>query len=52
MPRIPAVVMCHKLHISPRYKLVKQKLLKAKTIEEEMQKLLKAGAIRKTEFPS
>ena len=50
MPGILAEVMCHKLHISHEYKPVKQKprrvaLEKAKAVEEEVQRLLKAGAI-------
>ena len=41
MPRIPIDVMCHKLHISPSYKPVKQKPRRsapeeAKAIEEEI----------------
>ena len=51
MPSINSTVMCHKLHIDPTTKLIKQKPRraspeKATTVEEEVQKLLKAGAIR------
>lgn len=50
MPGSPVDVMCHKLYIDPNYRPVKQKPCqatpeKAKAVEEEMQKLLKAGAI-------
>ena len=48
--------MCHKLHIDKNFKPVKQKPMratpeKAKAVEEEVQKLLKAGPIREAEFP-
>ena len=57
MPAIDAEVMCHKLHIYKNFKPIKQKLRrtapeKAKAIEEEVQKLLKAGAIREAQFPN
>ena len=56
MPGIDAEVMCHKLHIDKGFKPVKQKPRraapeKAKAVEEEVQKLLKAGAIREADFP-
>lgn len=56
MPSILAEVMCHKLHISPNFKLVKQKprqsaLKKARVDEVENLKLLQAVAIRETKFP-
>lgn len=56
MPEIPLGLMYHKLHISSNYKPVKHKpcrlaLEKAKVMEEKVQKLLTAGAIRETEFP-
>ena len=56
MPEIDSTVMCHKLHIDPTTKPIKQKPRraapeKAQAIEEEVQKLLKAGAIREAEFP-
>lgn len=55
VPRILADKMCHKLYISPSYKSVKQKpwrsaLEKAKIVEEEVQKLFKACAIKEAEF--
>ena len=48
MPGIDAEVMCHKLHIDKNFKPVKQKPRraapkKAKAVEEEVQKLLKAS---------
>lgn len=57
MPGILAEVMCHKLHIIPGYNPVNQKprqsaLEKARAVEEEVQKLLKARAIKETKFPS
>ena len=56
MPSIDAEVICHKLHIDKGFKPVKQKPRraapkKAKAVEEEVQKLLKAGVIREAEFP-
>ena len=56
MPGIDAEVMCHKLHIDKDFKPVKHKPRraapdKAKAVEEEVQKLLKAGAIREADFP-
>lgn len=56
IPGIEAEVMCHKLHIIKSFKPVKQKSRrtspeKAKVVEEEVQKLLKAGTIRETQFP-
>lgn len=52
---IEAEVMCHKLHINKNFKLVKQKPRrtvpeKAKAAEEEIKKLLEAGAIREAQF--
>lgn len=51
MPDIDSEVMCNKLHIDPTTRPIKQKPSQAspekdKAIEEEVQKLLKAGAIR------
>ena len=56
MPGIDAEVMCYKLHINKNFNPVKQNPRrpapeKAKAVEEEVQKLLKAGAIREAEFP-
>lgn len=55
MPGIDSKVMWHKLHIDPTTKMIKQKLRraspqKAKSVEEEVHKLLKLGAIREAEF--
>ena len=54
---IDSTVMWHKLHIDLTTKLIKQKPhwaspKKAKAVKEEVQKLLKVGAIRKAEFPN
>ena len=51
MPGINSTVICHKLHINSTTKPIKQKPRraspeKATAVEEEVQKLLKAGAIR------
>lgn len=56
MPGIHSKVMCHKLHIDPTVKPIKQKPHralpeKAKAVEEEVHKLLKAGAVREAKFP-
>ena len=56
MSGIDAKVMCHRLHIDKNFKPIKQKprritLEKEKVVEEEVQKLLKARAIRKAQFP-
>ena len=56
MPDIDSTVIYHKLHINPTKKSIKQKPRraspkKAKAVEEEVHKLLKAGAIREAEFP-
>lgn len=56
MPGIEAEVMCHKLHINKSFKPVKQKPKrttpeKARVVEKEVHRLLKAGAIREAQFP-
>lgn len=56
MPGIDLEVMCHKLHNDLTTKTIKQKPHraspeKAKAVEKEVQKLLKAGAIKEAEFP-
>ena len=55
MSGIDAEVMCHKLHIDKNFKPIKQKprrmtIEKANAVEEEVHKLLKAGAIREAQF--
>lgn len=56
MPCIDYEVMCHKLHIDPTIKPIKQKPhraspKKSKVVEEEIHKLLKARAIMEAKFP-
>lgn len=56
MPCIDSKVMCHKIHFDLTTNPIKQKPCrasskKAKAIEEEIQKLLKAVTVRKAEFP-
>ena len=55
MGGINPAVITHKLNVSPSFKLVKQKRSSAperqKTINEEVGKLLQAGAIREVEYP-
>lgn len=55
MPGIDFEVICHKLHINLTTKPIKQKPRrtspeKAKAVEEEVHKLLKAGAIKEAKF--
>ena len=52
---IDAEVMCHRLHIDNNFKPIKQNPRKtapekARAVEEEIHKLLKARAIRKAQF--
>ena len=56
MGGIDPAIITHKLSVSPSFKLVKQKrrsfiLERQKAINEEVGKLLKAGAIREVEYP-
>ena len=56
MGGIDLVIIAHKLNVSPSFKPVKQKkrsftLERQKVINEEVGKLLKAGAIREVEYP-
>lgn len=53
---INAKVMCHRLHIDKKFKMIKQKsrrstLEKVRIIEEEVHKLLKVEAVRDAQFP-
>lgn len=55
IPTIDAKVMCHKVPIDPNFKPMRQKLSKAslkkaQAVEEEVHKVLKAGAIRESKF--
>ena len=54
MGGIYPTVITHKLNVSPSFKPVKQKsfaLDRQKAINEEVSKLLQAGAIREVEYP-
>lgn len=56
MSGINVEVMCHRLHIDKNFKPIKHKPRrvapeKARAIKEEVQKLLKAGAIKEAQFP-
>ena len=55
-PGLDTQVVCHKLHINQTMPPRKQRPRrmhpeKAKAVEEEVQKLLKAGTIREAQFP-
>jgi hypothetical protein len=57
MPRIPRVVIEHKLGIDPVFKIIKQKERRYtperhETIQLEVNKLLEAGFIRPVDYPS
>ena len=56
MGGINPAVITHRLNVSPFFKLVKQKIRnfapeRQKTINEEVDKLLQADAIREVEYP-
>ena len=56
MGGIDPAIITHRLNVSPSFKLVKQKrrsfaLERQKAINEEVGKLLRAGAIREVEYP-
>ena len=56
MGGIDPTVITHRLNVSPSFKLVKQKMRsfapeRQKVINEEVDKLLQAGAIREVEYP-
>ena len=56
MGGIDPAIITHRLNVSPSFKLVKQKrrsfaLERQKAINEEVGKLLQAGAIREVEYP-
>ena len=56
MGGIDPTVITHKLNVSPSFKLIKQKRRsfapeRQKAINEEVSKLLQAGAIREVEYP-
>ena len=56
MGGIDPTVITHRLNVSPSFKLIKQKRRsfapeRQKTINEEVGKLLQAGAIREVEYP-
>ena len=56
MGGIDPAIITHRLNVSPSFKLVKQKrrsfaLERQKGINEEVDKLLQAGAIREVEYP-
>jgi hypothetical protein len=57
MPRIPKVVIEHKLGIDPSFKSIKQKerrytLERSEAIQLEVSRLLEAGFIRPVDYPS
>ncbi|GAA0174049.1 hypothetical protein LIER_27520 [Lithospermum erythrorhizon] len=57
MPRIDPAVVVHKLYVDPTFQPIKQKKRlfndeKNQAIREEVQTLLKAGAIRELKFPN
>ncbi|KAG7588731.1 Ribonuclease H-like superfamily [Arabidopsis suecica] len=55
MPGIDPSIICHKLNVDPSFKPVKQKRRKlgverAKTVNDEVDKLLKIGSIREVQY--
>ena len=56
MGRIDPAIITHRLNVSPSFKPVKQKMRsfapeRQKAINEEVGKILQAGAIREVEYP-
>ena len=56
MPGISPVVMCHKLNVDPKHKLMIQKarrtgIPQTEAVIEEVQKLLEAQAIKEVHYP-
>ena len=56
MRGIDPTIITHRLNVSPSFKLIKQKrksfaLERQKSVNEEVDKLLQAGAIREVEYP-